>query len=392
MYKKLHNIGIYCLLGLFVSCSTERFTKSIRRDFHNYPHTQLVAQEIQSLHKDLFIIDAHADSLLWWRDLSERSNTGHVDIPRLIEGNVAIQTFAVPTKVSVGGFNALVLKSIVEMENICALFSLRYRVISLADELHEYQKKLYPQFRIIKTATDLKQYISYRKKHPQTTAGILAIEGAHALENDINNIALYARKGYRMMSLTHLFDNETGGSSYGKERIGITSFGEKVLKEMERHHMIIDVAHASPILLDNIIALHKAQQLHTPLVASHTGVIAISPHRRNLSDKHIYEIAKTGGVICIGYFEPAIPYAHPQLIAESIVYVIELLNKMGLEGIHHVGLGSDFDGGVNVPFSTEKIMLITEALSSKKYNLSVEDIRKIMGENMQKLFLQTLPR
>ena len=348
-------------------------------------------EDIQSLHKDLFIIDGHADSLLWRRDLSIRSNTGHVDIPRLIEGNVAIQTFAVPTRVPFAGFNTLALKSIVEMENICALFSLKYRVISLADELYQYQKKLYPQFRVIKTATDLKQYISYRQKNPNITAGILAIEGAHALENDIDNVAIYARKGYRMMSLTHLFDNETGGSSYGNERMGITDFGEKVLKEMERHHMIIDVAHASPILIDNIIALHKAKVLHTPLVASHTGVIAISPHRRNLSDKHIYEIAKTGGVICIGYFEPAIPYAHPQLIAESIVYVIELLNKMGLKGINHVGLGSDFDGGVNVPFSTEKIMLITESLSSKKYNLSIENIRKIMGENMQRIFLQTLP-
>ena len=86
------------------------FTPKIIEDFRDYPYQRLISHKVQELHKELFIVDMHADSLLWNRDLLQKSDSGHVDVPRLIEGNVAIQTFAAVTKFPAGCFDLMTLK------------------------------------------------------------------------------------------------------------------------------------------------------------------------------------------------------------------------------------------------------------------------------------------
>ena len=265
------------------------------------------------------------------------------------------------------------------MQPICTWFSLKQRVIYQANKLHYFAKNSQSKLRIIKSQEDLQSYLSLRQKNKNITAGLLSIEGLHSLEHDAKNVEVFAKNGFRVMGLTHLFDNDVGGSSYGEVRHSLTEYGKEVLLEIKKHQLIIDLAHASPKLIDSVIQFYHNNHFNSPIIASHTGAIGASPHHRNLSDKHLVDIAKTNGVICIGYFPPAIPYPHPEQIAKSIMYVVDTLNQCGLNGIDHVGLGSDFDGGVTVPFDTTGIILITEALMSPKYGLKKEDIYKIMG-------------
>lgn len=389
--KKLKILCTIIAFFVFTSCSTEIFTLKIDQNFKNYPHENLVSKKIQDLHKELFIVDMHADSLLWNRNLLENVGRGHVDVPRLIEGNVAIQTFAAVTKFPFGCFDLMTLNNIADMNPPCTWFSMKQRALYQAKKLHYFAKNSQSKLRIIKSKKDLKKYMDFRKKNKNITAGILSIEGLHALEYEAENVDIFAKNGFRIMGLTHLFDNELGGSSYGTKRGGLTAYGKKVLLKMKENHLIIDLAHASPLLIDTVTKFYNDNSFTTPIIASHTGAIGAFPNERNLSDKHLVAIAKTGGVICIGYFPPAIEYSHPEQIASSIIYVIDTLNKFGFSGIEHVGLGSDFDGGVTVPFDTSRLVLITEALSSAKYKLTQKDIYKIMGGNMVQLLMKGLP-
>ena len=99
------------------------------------------------------------------------------------------------------------------------------------------------------------------------TAGLLAIEGAHALDGDPANVDVVADAGFRMMSPSHFFDNEFGGSAHGVAKAGLTAAGREMVRRMEARGMIVDLAHASAATIDDVLAMATR-----PVVASHTGV------------------------------------------------------------------------------------------------------------------------
>lgn len=351
------------------------------------PHTPYpVSPAAQNLHADMIIGDWHADSLLWKRDLRERSDRGHVDIPRLIEGNVAIQVFTAVTK-SPAGQN-IDQNSADAPDNIRLLAmgqlwpartwdSLMERALYQAEKLHEFAQDN-DQLRIIRTKKDLDALLTDRAAGADVTGAILGIEGAHAVEGSLENLSRLTEEGYRLIGFHHFFDNELGGSLHGISNGGLTEFGRAVVKQVEANNQILDVAHSSPQVVRDIIAMTDM-----PIVLSHTGLYSVCPVKRNLADALMQDIAGTGGVIGIGYWRTAVCDDSPAGIAKAIKAAMDVV------GEDHVSLGSDFDGSVTTALDTSELAAITQALMTA--GASELQIRKVMGENMLRVLRARLP-
>lgn len=339
-----------------------------------------------ALHQQLTVADLHADSLLWGRDLLTRDTVGHVDIPRLSDGNVALQVFALPTK-SPHGLNIqsnedknddIFWLAVVDRWPPRTWRSLTERALYQARRLHRFAQGSRGGFVVIESAADLSSYLERRAKNDRLTAGLLAIEGAHALDGKLENLDVLYRAGYRLMSPSHFFDNDIGGSAAGAHKIGLTEKGREWVRRMEALHMIIDLAHASPRTIDDVLAIATR-----PVVVSHTGVKGTCDNNRNLSDDQIRAVTAKGGLIGIGYWDTATCGTDARAIVKAMRYVSDRV------GVEHVALGSDFDGAVTEPFDTTGLAEITDAMLEAGY--AETEIRKIMGENVMKFMRENLP-
>ena len=216
----------------------------------------------RALHEQLWVADLHADSLLWGRDLLQRSDRGHVDVPRLVDGNVALQVLAATTKSP----RHLNLERNDDRSDDVVLLALALgwppatwrrllpRALHLAARADAMAAASGGRFTIIRSAADLTAYDQARSARPAITAGLLAIEGAHALDGDPANVEVVADAGYRMMSPSHFFDNAFGGSAHGIAKGGLTDAGREMVERMEARGMVVDVAHASAATIDDVLA------------------------------------------------------------------------------------------------------------------------------------------
>jgi microsomal dipeptidase-like Zn-dependent dipeptidase len=346
-----------------------------------------VSERARSLHPTLLVADLHADSLLWDRDLLERASRGHVDIPRLAEGGVALQVFSVVTKVPFGlnyesnddSTDEETPLVVAERWPTATWGSLKARALYQARKLTDASARSGGRFRIVRTAGDLAQFLERRKHEPQLVAGLLSIEGAHALDGDVNNVDALFDAGFRMMAPTHFFDNEWGGSAHGLKKTGLTDKGREMVRRMEARGMLVDVAHASAATIDDVVSVSTR-----PVVVSHTGVRGTCAGTRNLSDEQLKKIAATGGVIGVGYWDAATCGTDARAVVRAIRYTANLV------GVEHVALGSDFDGAVTEPFDATGVVEITDALLDEGFN--EDEVRAIMGGNVFRLLAATLPR
>jgi microsomal dipeptidase-like Zn-dependent dipeptidase len=345
-----------------------------------------VSERARVLHASLWVADLHADSLLWGRDLLERGDRGQVDVPRLREGNVALQVLAATTK-SPRHLN--IERNDDKSDDIILLAiglgwppatwrRLLPRALHLASRADRFAERSEGAFRVIRSAADLAAYDAARAVDPTLTAGLLAIEGAHALDGDPANVEVVADAGFRMMSPSHFFDNAFGGSAHGLEKGGLTDAGREMVRRMESRGMLVDVAHASAATIDDVLAMAAR-----PVVASHTGVRGVADNSRNLSDDHLRGIAGTGGVLGIGFWPTACGGDDATWIARSIRYAVDVA------GADHVALGSDFDGAVPVPFDATGLAQLTSALLDA--GLDEPTVAKVMGGNAHRLLMETLP-
>ena len=338
------------------------------------------------LHRTLTVVDLHADSLLWGRDLNRRSGRAHIDVPRLIEGGIAIQAMAVSTKVPHGAnlernddrSDDMTLLILAQRWPRRTWGSLMARALHQADRLRAMAERSDGRLTLIETRADLDRYLVRRAADPAITAAFLTIEGAHALEDDLANLDVLVAAGYRMISPSHFFDTAFGGSAHGTVKGGLTEAGRDLVSRMENRSIIVDVAHASSATIDDVLAIAAR-----PVVASHTGVRAAADNVRNLPDDQVRGIAATGGLVGIGFWPTATGGEDATAIARSVGAAIELA---GVEG---VGLGSDFDGAVPVPFDATGMPLVTEALLAK--GLSDADIAAVMGGNALRVLRAGLP-
>ena len=347
-----------------------------------------VSEEARALHQRLVIGDWHADSLLWKRDLLARGDRGQVDVPRLLEGNVAVQVFTAVTKSPMGqnydenaadAFDNITLLAFGQLWPIRTWGSIYQRAIYQAEKLHRFEAGSDGRLKIIRTRADLDAVLAARAGGEQVVGGILGIEGAHPLEGDIAKLDGLFAAGHRVFGLQHFFDNALGGSLHGQGNHGLTAFGRDVVSRLAEMPVVIDVAHSSPKVARDVLGM-----VDVPIVLSHTGIHSHCPVKRNFPDDLMREIAASGGVIGMGYWaEVACDRIDPDGIAAMI--------KAGIAAVgeDHVSLGSDFDGSVATAFDTSELPALTDALL--RAGLSEAQIEKVMGANMLRVLRARLP-
>jgi microsomal dipeptidase-like Zn-dependent dipeptidase len=387
MKKALIVLALLVLSGLavFFLVVPDEVGKRMNATLTSPPYE--ASEKARELHRKLIIADLHADSLLWGRDLTRRAAWGHVDIPRLIEGNVALQAFTVVTKTPMGlniernsdRSDNILLLAIAQRWPVATLRSLKERAIYQAARLQQMADRSSGKLTVLKTASDLDLFLDRRQREQGIVGGILGIEGAHALDGKLENVDALFDAGFRMMSPTHFFDNQVGGSAHGLAKGGLTPLGRDVVRRMEAKGMLVDLAHASAKTINDVLSIATR-----PVVVSHTGVRGTCDNNRNLSDAQLRNIAQKGGVIGIGYWDTAVCGTDASAIARAIRYAVDTV------GVDHVGLGSDYDGAIAAPFDTSGVVEITGALM--KENFTEEEIGKIMGGNVVRLWQTSLPK
>jgi microsomal dipeptidase-like Zn-dependent dipeptidase len=357
--------------------------RRFNRTLHAPPYQPSV--QAQALHRTLTIADLHGDSLLWGRNLLRRSSRGHIDLPRLAEGNVSIQAFTVVTT-SPRGLNIYKNSDSTDMIHYIAMAegwpprtwnSPKQRALYQAGRLQKFADRSKGSLVILRTRGDLQNFLTTRAA-THAVAGFLGTEGAQPLEGRLENLDELYAAGFRTMAPTHFTDTAIAGAAAGMKKDGLTDLGRQWVRAMESHHMLIDLAHASPATLRDVTAIATR-----PLIVSHTGVKSTCDNPRNLSDAELSAVARTNGVIGIGLWDTATCGSDARATAHAIHYAVNIV------GADHVALGSDFDGGVTTPFDSSGWALLTDALLQE--GISEQDIHKIMGENVVRVLLEVLP-
>jgi membrane dipeptidase len=349
-------------------------------------HDVTVSDEARAMHRRLVIADLHSDTLLWSRDPLERAERGHVDLPRLETGNVALQVFSSVTKTPRGqNYDAngadsdnITILAVAQRQPMRTWTSLLQRSLYHAERLEQAVARSSGRLRLVRSQADITRLLTDRAAGRRVTGALFSAEGLQSLEGQQANLARLYAAGMRMAGLVHFFDNELAGSMHGIAKGGLTPLGRNVIREMERRGMVVDIAHCSHACVADILSM--AQR---PVVSSHGGVQATCDENRNLTDQEILGVARTGGVIGIGYWAGAICSDDPADIVRAMVHVRDLV------GIDHVALGSDFDGATHVPFDTSEMAVLTQLLISAGF--SEVDIAKIMGGNTLRVLMQVLP-
>jgi len=390
--KKFLKIALgLALLGAVGGCSyvfqvlPAKVDSEMNVVFAHEPYS--VSPQAKTLHSSLRVADLHADTLLWKRNPVKRQTRGQTDFPRLREGSVALQVFStvtfVPDNMKHSG-NKMAKDQMVKLTLIQGWprrthHSIYERAIYQAERLHKAETASGDNFVIAKTKADLRKALAARENNKDMLVGVLATEGAHPLEGNIDNLDNLYDAGFRMIGLQHFFDNKLGGSLHGVSKGGLTPFGKEVVLAVVEKDMMIDVAHSSIKVVEDVLELTDA-----PMVVSHTGILSFCDHPgRNIPDRLMQQIADRGGLIGVGYWEMAACDTSPDQIAKMLIHGADKF------GVDHIALGSDFDGAVKTAFDTSELAALTDALL--RHGMSEADIRKVMGENQIAYFLKNLP-
>lgn len=364
---------------------------------------QTYAQSYKKIHRKAIVVDTHNDILMKAVDkgvVFDQNLTGKTnsDLARWKKGGLDVQLFSVYCD---GDFKNPFAYANREMDSLDAVAARN------------------PD-KIVKVAgyAELRKAVKHHK-----IAAMFGVEGGHMIEDDLNKLEALYNRGARYLTLTHNIAPSWATSAADETtkpnlpHKGLTDFGRQVVQRMNRLGMIIDVSHAGEQTFWDVI-----KTTTKPVIASHSSVYSLVPHRRNLKDEQIKAIAKNGGVIQINfnpgfidssfdkketaflkrhaaekdsllksgmgdfymmdylynkYADEVNPMRPPlSMLIEHIEYIINLV------GVDYAGLGSDFDGINLTPLQLDDVTsypLITKALVEKGY--SKTDITKILGGN-----------
>ncbi len=323
---------------------------------------------VRQLHWDAIVVDTHCDTLKclspsftnardsMWSDRSStglggRSTVGHVDIPRLKEGGVDCQVFAI--------------SSLRERNPPYALRTALHMLDLFYAECHKNEATITP-------ATTHQEILSIVQQGK--TAALLSIEGADVLEGEVGVLRMFYRLGVRMVGLVHSLRNQLAdGVTDARTRGGLSAFGVEVVEELHRLGVLIDVSHLNDAGFWDLLDVSTQ-----PIVASHSNSRAVCAHARNLTDDQIGALADRKGVMGIN-FAPS--FVHPTRadVARVVDHIDQIVELVGAD---YVGLGSDFDGIRSTPLGLEdvsKLPNVTQELVRRGYPET--EIRKILGEN-----------
>ena len=372
--------------------------------------------DYRRIHFSSLVVDTHNDiaqRMLAGEDISVRTKHGHADLPRLAEGGVVLQLFSIwvpPEKTARSYYDQAV-------EQI---------------DLIEALARKHPDKLVMASDAASVEAIAASGK----IAGMYGLEGGHPLEDDIGRLDDFYRRGVRYMTLT--WNNSTDWASSAADETdphpgiahrGLTDLGKRIVRRMNDIGMLVDVSHVGEQTFRDVLATTRK-----PVIASHSSVWAISPHRRNLKDWQLKALASNGGVVFINFapwfidstfgrredamrraIKPRIDsieahitgdefikdfYSAEQLSADydpirptigqvldHFMYVIRLI------GADHVGIGSDFDGITTAPAGLEdvtKFPMLTKGLLER--GLTEDEVRKVLGGNWMRVLREAEKR
>lgn len=351
------------------------------------PHEPyVISEQAKALHDDLFIVDLHTDSTLWYRDLRVEAARGHVDLPRLQRGNVGLQVFSATTKSprgqnydsNTGGSDNITALAVVQGWPVPTWSSLYARANYQLQRLLDLAGRHPNRIKMVRTGDDLEELLAMRAQGKKTVGAMYLIEGAHPLEGNIENLDRLHARGLHFVGLTHFFDNKVGGSLHGISGEGLTAFGREVIQRADELEMNIDIAHASPQMVRDVLALTSR-----PVILSHGGFKGQCDTARNLEDDLMLEVAQQGGIIGVGFWDGAVCDDTPLGVVRAIRYGIDLM------GLEHIALGSDYDGTVATTFDVSEIAVLTQTMLDEGF--TEEEIRAVMGGNMLRYLREQLP-
>ena len=325
-------------------------------------------ERAQRLHREALVVDTHCDTLLHLvkvgirrpeqRPLGERSDKGHVDLPRLVEGGVNCQTFATwGTQESYPWALRIALQMIDVFNRECAANDGIVHVRSYDEIL--------------------------AANRAGRVAALLSIEGAEPLTGDLGILRIFYSLGVRMLSFTWNWRTPFADGLYAKRAESkLTDLGVEALLEMERLGIIYDVSHLSDSCFWDVADVKTG-----PFIASHSNCRDVCDNPRNLTDDMIKALADHGGVMGMNFAAAFVDKerATVEKVVDHIDHIVELV------GSDHVGLGSDFDGIRETPEGLEdvsKMPNITRVMVKRGY--SDEDIKKILGGNHLRVFKEVL--
>jgi len=321
----------------------------------------------RQLHRESIVFDAHCDTLqevlAGKRRLGERSEEGHIDLPRLREGGVTAQIFALfvsPTYVPGGAAS---------------------QALRLLDVFYQELGENANQLTLATKANDIE-----RAKVEGKVAGILSLEGAEALEGDLGVLRAFYRLGVRNIGLTwNLRNAAADGVDETRSSSGLTNFGVQLVQEMNRLGIMVDISHLSPTGVRDVLHISEA-----PVIASHSNAYALCSHRRNLTDEQLESIASKGGVVGVTFVPNFVTEDGNQATLKRVLDQIDYMVKT--MGVDHVGLGSDFDGFFNAKVQgledVTRLPRLTVGLVERGY--SEEDVKKILGGNFLRVFREVV--
>lgn len=325
----------------------------------------------KALHAEHPAIDLHADTLMWSRwlgydlhkahepPLFKAALGGHVDVPRMREGGMGAQFFglvSLPIAERMRGLARVIDEQIDVLEVALARSPSALRLVKTADEVEACRRD-------------------------GVLGALLGIEGAHALEGDVDRVAAFARRGVRYLGLLHFSANEVGYPAYGRGRRdgeGLTPFGVRVVEACEEHGVIVDLSH-----INKRGFLEACRIARKPPIVSHTGVLGAHEHWRNIDDEQLRAVADRGG--CVGViFCPE--FLGGDGIAPVVRHMKHILDVVGEEG---VALGSDWDGFI-VPTRELKdprgLPLLTDALLAAGFSRTA--IGKALRGNVMRVLAE----
>lgn len=304
----------------------------------------------------MIVVDLHCDTILdlqeGRRRLGERSARGHIDLPRLREGGVDVQVFAVYVAPRVAP------RGPARAQELIAAF--KAAVAAHPDQIVQ-----------VTTVAGIEQ-----AQREGKVAAVLSIENGDALGGEVRALDVFYQQGVRMLGLTWNPSNALGDGALGREHGGLTDLGRAVLQRMEALGIVVDVSHLSEAAFWDALRATRG-----PVVASHSNASALHPHPRNLTDDQLRAVARRGGVVGVNFYPGFLGAAAMERVLDHIAHMVRVM------GVDHVALGSDFDGISQAPAGLEDVSRLpnlTAGLQARGY--AVEQIRKIMGENALRVF------
>ena len=244
------------------------------------------------------------------------------------------------------------------------------------DKIEEIVSKNRAYLSIARTPADL-----YSDKRKGRKSIMLGIENGLALEHDLSNVKYFAQRGVVYITLCHNGDNDICDSARGcNTHNGVSSFGAKVIQEMNRHGIMVDLSHAGEKSFYDALEISQ-----TPIVCSHSSSRALCDVPRNLTDDQMRALAARGGVAHTTLYHGFLRKEGEADIMDAIAHLEHAIEVMGID---HVGLGTDFDGDGGIRGLADSSELINFTLQLLRRKYSEQDIAKIWGGNWLRVMTQ----